>query len=611
MDTTNHKSQTPPLDGWGVIYQNNITEGKQRIAKIRKQQIVLSTVRFVLFLVFFVTPFYFYEKVQFWALLIMFIPLAVFLLFVKLYAKKSEKRKFEQFKVEINENELDAINHKFSQFENGEEFINPEHFNSYDLDLFGKGSLFQFLNRTVTPKGKIALASMFENPILNTDKLVQRQNFIKELSKDVQWRQNFAATGKMYAENEQENSLFDTWSEQKFGLKTMKFACILIPVLAVLGVLSIFVWTFAGTSVLFSLSLILQAALWMSEGKNIRIVNEQFGKRAAILQKYGILLQLIENFEWESGEGKELVASLKKNGLASAEILKLKKIISRYDNRNNIFFDFILNLIMVWDYWHTYTLIKWHNANKQNYVAWINTIAFIDASCSLANYSYNHPESSYPEFTNSGRFELSVEQLGHPLINPQKRIDNNFDFEKETGVIIVTGANMAGKSTFLRTVGVNMVLGMTGAPVCAKRMKFKPIEVFSNMRTTDSLFDDESYFFAELKRLKAILDEINNGRELLIILDEILKGTNSVDKLYGSQKLVQRLVHQNVTSIIATHDLKLTEIENEHPDRVKNKCFEITIQNDEMQFDYILRDGVTTVMNATFLMKKMGIIDRK
>lgn len=154
-----------------------------------------------------------------------------------------------------------------------------------------------------------------------------------------------------------------------------------------------------------------------------------------------------------------------------------------------------------------------------------------------------------------------------------------------------------------------MVLGMSGAPVCAEYMKFKPVEVFSNMRTTDSLFDDESYFFAELKRIKAILDEIDKGRDLLIILDEILKGTNSVDKLNGSLKLVKRLVAQRTTSIIATHDLKLTDIEEEYPKEVKNKCFEITIENDEMQFDYKLRNGVTTVMNATFLMKKMGIID--
>ena len=200
------------------------------------------------------------------------------------------------------------------------------------------------------------------------------------------------------------------------------------------------------------------------------------------------------------------------------------------------------------------------------------------------------------------------ERMGHPIIHPKKMIPNNFSMEGVCQTIIITGANMSGKSTFLRTIGVNMVLGMSGAPVCAHKMKFKPVVVFSNMRTTDSLFDDESYFFAELKRLKFILDEVDKGKEMLIILDEILKGTNSVDKLYGSQKLVQRMVSQKCTTIIATHDLKLTEIEKEFPQEISNRCFEITIENDEMQFDYQLRDGVTTIMNASFLMKKMGII---
>jgi DNA mismatch repair ATPase MutS len=176
-------------------------------------------------------------------------------------------------------------------------------------------------------------------------------------------------------------------------------------------------------------------------------------------------------------------------------------------------------------------------------------------------------------------------------------------------VVIVTGANMSGKSTFLRTVGVNMVLAMAGAPVCAARMQFTPVGLFSNMRTTDSLFDDESYFFAELKRLQAILLEIEQGTSTLVILDEILKGTNSVDKLYGSQQLVRKLVQHAATVMVATHDLKLTELEAEFDGAVQNRCFEIEIKNDEMHFDYQLRKGVTHVMNATFLMKKMGIIE--
>jgi DNA mismatch repair ATPase MutS len=175
-------------------------------------------------------------------------------------------------------------------------------------------------------------------------------------------------------------------------------------------------------------------------------------------------------------------------------------------------------------------------------------------------------------------------------------------------VMIVTGANMAGKSTFLRTVGVSLVLARTGAPVCAAEMVFSPVEIYTNMRTTDSLLKDESYFFAELKRIKGVLDRLQNGERIFVILDEMLKGTNSVDKFNGSKELIRRLVELKAVALIATHDLKLSEMEDTYPQQVFNKCFEIRIENDEMVFDYKLTDGVTQTMNATFLMKKMGII---
>jgi len=198
--------------------------------------------------------------------------------------------------------------------------------------------------------------------------------------------------------------------------------------------------------------------------------------------------------------------------------------------------------------------------------------------------------------------------LGHPLLHPEKRVCNDMKLDHWSQVLIVTGANMAGKSTFLRTVGVNLVLAKTGAPVCATSMKVTPVDLYTNMRTTDSLLKDESYFFAELRRIKTVLDKLKDGERFFIILDEMLKGTNSVDKLNGSKELVRKLVHFQAVSLIATHDLKLSEMEKEFPDQVSNKCFEIRIENDELVFDYKLSDGITQTMNATFLMKKMGII---
>jgi len=590
-----------------AVYSQRITKGENRISKIKRKLITISLVRLLLFLLLITSIFYLYPINSILGVTCFILSIIAFFYTIKLYQKVSNIKKIETFKVEICKNEEDAINHKFSHFSPGDEFIDPNHINSYDLDLFGRGSIFQFINRTVTYKGKELFAEMLQSPILNTDSITQRQAIIKELSEELEWRHDFSANGMLYIENKEESKLFESWEQEQFSLKSIRAASFLVILMPLISLITIAIWIIIGNSALFILSTLIQVIYWFIEKDNIKVIYAQFGKRAKTLQKFGILLAKIEQFKWKSNEGKELYNKLKMGSSPSVEINKLGAIISAFDNRNNMFIGVILNLTFVWDILCCYRLINWHLKNQNNYKLWVDTIAKVDALNSLANYTYNHPEFTMPICTNDNSI-LSCDELGHPLIHPKSRITNNFEYSSSTNVMIITGANMSGKSTFLRTVGVNMVLGMAGAPVCSSEMKFKPIEVFSNMRTTDSLFDDESYFFAELKRLKAILDEIDKGRDLFIILDEILKGTNSVDKLAGSQKLVRRLIKQHATSIIATHDLKLTEIESESPDNVVNKCFEIDIINDEMNFDYQLQDGVTTVMNATFLMKKMGII---
>jgi hypothetical protein len=589
------------------IYSSRISEGELKLVKLNRLLWSLSLVRLISFVLTFVAPFYLYSINAVIAVVVSVGFFALFLFMVKRYLSVSRDRSFLRQKVKINQREEEAIKHNFSMFNAGEEFINPNHINSYDLDLFGRGSLFQYINRTVTIKGKAFLSEMFQNPLLDVEEINNRQLLVKELSVMIDWRQDFSAQGLMYDEKDEEVNLFEQWSNEEFSLKSKKIAGVLLVFLPLLSVISVLVWIFMGNNAIFILSAILQAILWFVERNNIKLIYSQFGKRVDVLHKYGQLLQYVETVEWRSKEGKAIVDKLRMTGLPSSEILKLKRMITAFDNRNNMLIGVVFNLLFVWDVFYTYRLIKWHIFNKDNFKVWGETIAFFDAINSLANYNFNHPEYAFPELT-TGSFNIEAKQLGHPLIQPSKRVNNDFEFGRHGTAMIVTGANMAGKSTFLRTVGVNMVLGMCGAPVCAQGMKFKPVEVFSNMRTTDSLFDDESYFFAELKRLKAILDEVEEGKEMFIILDEILKGTNSVDKLSGSIQLVSRLINQNVPAIIATHDLKLTEIEKEFPGKLQNRCFEIDIVNDEMHFDYKLRKGVTTIMNATFLMKKMGII---
>jgi len=590
------------------IYTLRIDEENSNLLKIKKKLNWLAIARLVSFLLIIVSPFKIYPENHWSGIAITIISLVAFLILVKLHLKvKQQKNIIENLK-KINENELLALDHHFSQFNAGSEFIDPNHFNSYDLDIFGKGSIFQFLNRTVTAEGTKKLASILQNPLKDPSSILKRQEMIKELALDIDWRHDFSAKGQLYLENPAESERLNSWGKESFQLKLHKIIAPLLFVLPIISISAIIFWIISGNSALFILAALLQLAFWITERKNIKSVYEQFGKREQILSKYALLLGLIEKHEWKSDEGRSIINDLKNSGLPSKEITKLRKITSAFDNRNNFLVGIILNTVFLWDIWCSFLLIKWHNKNKENYGIWSSAIAFFDAHNSLANYAFNHSDHIYPTPV-IGEFKLKADNMGHPLIHAEKRINNSFYIDGNQQIIIVTGANMAGKSTFLRTVGVNMVLGMTGMPVCATAMEFVPVDVFSNMRTTDSLFDDESYFFAELKRIKAILDELSNGRKMLIILDEILKGTNSVDKLQGSQKLVKRLIGKNASAIIATHDLKLTEMANEHPEAIKNQCFEIEISNNEMHFDYKLRTGVTNTMNATFLMKKMGIIE--
>jgi DNA mismatch repair ATPase MutS len=289
---------------------------------------------------------------------------------------------------------------------------------------------------------------------------------------------------------------------------------------------------------------------------------------------------------------------------ASTIFAKFSKVLDAFDQRNNLLIDFFGNAFLLRDLQQVHNVEKWMNRYKDVVEDWFKVIAFFDAQNSLANFAFNHPNYVFPEIEKNKGVIIS-KNLGHPLLKESERIDNDFKIENHQ-FFIITGANMAGKSTFLRTVSLAIVMANMGMPVCAEKFKYSPIKLITSMRTSDSLADNESYFFSELKRLKFIVDEIKN-EDYFIILDEILKGTNSTDKAIGSKKFVQKLVASNSTGIIATHDLSLCEIEKELSE-VLNYYFDAEIINDELHFDYKLKVGTCKNMNASFLLKKMEIV---
>jgi len=535
--------------------------------------------------------------------------LAGIALFVYLVSRHTdlniEKRKLETL-VTINQTEIDVLNGDVSKLDPGKEFENQLHEFSYDIDLFGKGSFFQYLNRTVIPSGRELLAKLLTANEIGS--IEQKQDAILDLSEKPEWRQNFAATGSLVAvEIDSKQILGWLKNHERFVPKSMRY---LPPVFSIVS-LAIFILNYLA---ILPLSVTI---IWMLIGlgvtgaylKKINRFYHNANKAQDTFRQYHQLLYLIETESFSSKILSQKQAEIKSETTKASQIfLEFSKMLDAFDQRNNMLIGVVANAFALRDLQICFKIEKWILMYEAQVANWFDVIAFYDTYNSLANFSFNHPDYTFPKIV-SEEFIIEATRLGHPLISEGKRINNDFAINREE-FFIITGANMAGKSTFLRTVSLSIIMANIGLPVCATEYSYRPIKLITSMRTSDSLTDDESYFFSELKRLKFIIDEINpkgKAGQYFIILDEILKGTNSTDKAIGSRKFVKRLVSSNSTGIIATHDLSLCEISKELSE-VKNYYFDAEIIDDELHFDYRFKEGICKNMNASFLLKKMDII---
>lgn len=592
-------------------YRDSASHFKNIRDKEEKKLLILSLLRLACFAGGMILIIYlFLEQNQAVALSVTFVVLFLFIYLVKLYSDHSGQRDYALNRYTININEASALEGDLSAFDNGEGYVDHSHDYSFDIDIFGSGSLFCFLNRTVTGSGSEILAKWISDPYEISKDLLSRQEIIRELAEKVEWRHRFMAEGmRVPLDKESVNRLLG-WINETPAYRitvTRKILMYLLPLLA----LSALVLVLAGFLHYSLLILVLTINLgYVSMGlkKNNSVHNAVTGSYS-YLSSMNRLLEVISSNDFNS---QHLIVI--KNDIAGAGISasmaakKLGKLIQAFDSRLNILAGFTLNALLLWDYQCVARIDKWRKTYKDFFPSWLNTIASLDGYSSLANYAFNNNGFVYPEISTTGKI-ITANGLGHPLINKEKRVCNDFSIESMGKICIITGANMAGKSTFLRTVAVNFILAMTGSPVCASGMEFTPVRLFTSMRTTDSLSVNESYFYAELKRLRILKSRIDAGDPVFFILDEILKGTNSADKTQGSWLFIKKLISKEATGMIATHDTSLGELEKVFPGNVFNKCFEIDINGDAISFDYKLLDGVTQKMNAALLMRQMGIVD--
>jgi hypothetical protein len=583
------------------FYTEALEKHKTKVSSHKKQLLLLSTLRLVTFLVAGLVIYITFSKWQL-ALIIGVLGIGIFVFLLSKYTDTKTKYELHKALANINAEELKIGSGDFHDRDTGEQFQDAKHFYSLDIDLFGKGSFFQYINRTISSEGRTELSIALKAN--NTAHIEKRQDAIKELSEKTEWTQLFSATGSLIKTEASVIKIMH-WLKhhESFIPKPMTwmpwvFTIISITLLssAILSILDISFfgyWLFAGLGL---------TGLYL---KKINILAINSDKAKDTFRQYAALLLQIENENFSSKLLQEKQKHIQSEGKkASAIVSEFSKCLDALDNRNNLIGAIFGNGYLLSDIKNAYKVEQWISKYGHKVEDWFEVVSFFDAYNSLGNYAFNHQDHAFPEISNNQTI-ISANDLGHPLLDKTKRVNSDVIIDNQQ-FFIVTGANMAGKSTFLRTISLHIVMANVGLPVCASSSSYTPVKLITSMRTSDSLTDDSSYFFSELTRLKFIVDAIIK-EPYFIILDEILKGTNSTDKAIGSRKFVEKLVAGNATGIIATHDLSLCEISEELSD-VKNYYFDAEIVNDELYFDYKFKEGICQNMNASFLLKKMEII---
>jgi len=519
-------------------------------------------------------------------------------------SKTKKRRLHYQILKTINEREGAALKGDYTGLSSGAEYTSPSHPYTYDLDIFGNNSLFQRINRTCTLNGEKLLVKRLEISDLQLPHILKRQEAISELASLQDFRQQFLAIGRESDEMTTDIPRLYLWlnsENSKLNRPIITALRFLIPVVtltlagfAISGVISYLYFVIA---ILFNLGF-------------LQLFNHQINKIHAVvshkynlLKKYARLLKHTNSHTFNS----DVLCKLSNDSKdADRSIDSLVRTMSFFDQRLNDLARIILNGIFLSDLHCITALDSWKQTYRDEMIHWLENIFAIDELNSFANYTFNNPDYSYPTFSESIVFE--AEGLGHPLIANQTCVENDFNPSQIERIIVLTGANMSGKSTFLRAMGINLVLAYAGAPVYATKLVCSRLMLYTSMRVTDSLAQDTSYFYAELKRLSAIVENLRGGAKMLILLDEILKGTNSDDKLHGSVGLMEELLRYDCLCIIATHDLALGDLADKSTGEISNYCFESELESDQLTFDYKIKKGIAKNKNATFLMRKEGLI---
>ena len=588
------------------FYEGEISKYEEKIKNINGVITKISTLRLIIAIMAVLLAYYFYKGESI-AYLISSIVISVGIFIVVAYyhnKRIQEKREYEIY-ININRNGINRIKGTFKEREDkGEEFLSDEHPFASDLDIFGRNSLFQMINSTKTKFGRAKLSQMLNlNAIPSREEILKKQEAINELGKKVEWRQRLEVKSTIKKSGTKDINELLEWANRKSEIKPLfkivPYLFIAITmisiVLVVLKVLPI-----SYVILVFMINYLVVKILT----KDLVQIIKLFDKHKKDIEAYTNLLILIENENFDSVLLKELKNKMNSSGKSCVEEMKaLKKLVDWLGDSSSNAYYLLLNVTVLSDTFILRNLEEWRRLNGHKLEAWLNVMGEFEALSSISNLSFDFDEWSYPTISNLDVVEGI--NIGHPMLG-ERAVVNSFTLNHDSKVALITGSNMSGKSTFLRTIGLNLLLSYIGAPTCSNGFTCGVFSIYTCMRTKDNLEESISSFYAEILRIKILIEAAKNGEKVFFLLDEIFKGTNSKDRHEGAQVLINQLVNNNAMGLVSTHDLELCDLEKTKK-WIKNYNFQAYYEKNNIKFDYKLREGRSKTQNAVHLMKLAGI----
>ncbi len=589
-------------------YNQRATAAQQEATKYKKLANTYSLMRLSIFALIVVAISIAVQQDNFTIVAVAFVVLVF--AFAWLVSRQSRFEKLKQYFEDlqkVNLNEIASIQTRANIYIDGTRFSNEKHFYTSDLDIFGNATLYQLVNRTATSTGNNKLAEWFDKPAAK-ETILARQQAVKEIAIKNDWKLEIQ-TRLLFAIKQDVNQLKNLFRFLNMpldmpGEKWLSIYAQIAPYLytAVLAL----AWFIPEGRLAAIVIGIINMGIVFSKAAYIAKADMIAGKIGATLANYADVFKQIEDEPWQAAYNSALASQLK-TSQTSNKIKELASLINKLNYHLNMIVGFVLNLFFLWDIRQIIAIENWKRQNTESLEAAFDVIAEYEALISLAGLAINYPEWAFPQIDDREGYTLIAQSLAHPLIDAAKRIENDYELEDTHKVDIITGSNMAGKSTFLRTIGINTVLALCGAPVCAKSMQVSVITMISYMRIKDSLNESTSTFKAELDRLQMLLAAVENEPKIFFLIDEMLRGTNSVDKYLGSKAVIEQLIRKNAVGMVATHDLQIARLEDKYPDYVRNFYFDIQVKDGEMLFDYKIKHGECKTFNASLLLKQIGI----